>query len=94
MLYENGKSIYLVFAADSGEGIADAFLAVGGGEDVVDAGLDLLDRVQVAAVSHRLWEKQDHLLNVVQQNSVGCNVQVTDVSFKMSSTYGWSRSGN
>ena len=54
ILYENGKSIYLVFAADSGEGIADAFLAVGGGEDVVDAGLDLLDRVQVAAVSHRL----------------------------------------
>ena len=43
-----------MLSADSRESVADALLAVGGGEDVVDAGLDLLDRVQVAAVRHRL----------------------------------------
>ena len=48
------QNLYSVFSTDSREGVADALLAVGGGEDVVDAGLDLLDRVQVAAVRHRL----------------------------------------
>ena len=43
-----------MLSADSRESVADALLAVGGSEDVVDAGLDLLDRVQVAAVRHRL----------------------------------------
>ena len=44
-----------MLSTDTREGVADALLAVGGGEDVVDAGLDLLDRVQVAAVLHCLW---------------------------------------
>ena len=52
----NLKNLYSVLPTYSGDGITDAFLAVGGGEDVVDAGLDLLDRVEVAAVRHRLWE--------------------------------------
>ena len=43
-----------LLAAECGNGVTDALLAVGGCEDVVDAGLDLLDGVQVAAVLHRL----------------------------------------
>jgi len=54
-----------VLSTDTREGVADALLAVGGGEDVVDAGLDLLDRVQVAAVRHRLVD----LILAVQQLS-------------------------
>merc|ERR550517_2121746 len=37
-----------------GEGVTDALLAIGSGQDVVDASLDLLDRVQVPAVGHCL----------------------------------------
>ena len=51
---KNVEDIYSALSTESGDHVADALLAVGGREDVVDAGLDLLDRVQVAAVSHCL----------------------------------------
>ena len=43
-----------MLSAKSGDDVTDALLAVGAGKEVVDASLDLLDRVQVAAVRHRL----------------------------------------
>merc|ERR1711936_428301 len=46
--------LFSVFSTESRDDIADALLAVGGGEDVVDALLDVFDRVQVAAVLHCL----------------------------------------
>ena len=47
-------------AAERRNDITDALLAVGGCEDVVDAGLYLLQGVQVAAVLHRLWGGLDY----------------------------------
>merc|ERR1711936_358088 len=46
--------VFSVFSTESRNDIADALLAVGGCEDVVDALLDVFDRVQVAAVLHCL----------------------------------------
>jgi len=43
-----------VLSTDSRKSITDTLLAVSGSQDVVDASLDFLDRVQVATVSHRL----------------------------------------
>ena len=37
-------------SADEGKDVAEARLAVGGGQDVVDAGLDVLNGGQVEAV--------------------------------------------
>ena len=50
MQFENNKSFILLLSTEEWKDITDAFGTIGGCEDVIDAGDDLVDVIQVATV--------------------------------------------